>query len=371
MKNIKMNKRVAILLPNLAGGGAERISANLANSLAMRGYDVDMVLLSATGPYLQLLRPDVRVINLQVSRMRSALLPLVRYLHKNRPNAMLACMWPLTVFAVVSQRIARVATKIVVAEHITWSIEQSRYCIWQRLLIRTSMRLLFPGAKAIVTVSNGARDDFAKFSGIERSSISMIYNPVVHPLRTQSEEVVVSILPEWKSTPFRVLTVGNLKEQKNHELLLRAFAIVLKKLDAHLLILGEGPLRPKLEILINELGIKDNVSMPGFVGDPTAHYQTANLFALSSDWEGLPTVLIEALACGTPVVSTDCPSGPREILCDGQFGRLVPVGDVAALAEAMTESLASSHDCSLLKARALHFSVDRAVDQYEALLCMD
>jgi glycosyltransferase involved in cell wall biosynthesis len=175
-------------------------------------------------------------------------------------------------------------------------------------------------------------------------------------------------LSSWQSASFRILTVGTLKEQKNHELLLYAFSKLLERVDAHLLILGEGHLRKKLEALIDDLGIRANVSMPGFINDPSPYYQNASLFVLSSDWEGLPTVLIEALAFGTPVVSTDCPSGPREILCGGQFGYLVPMSNADALATAMAESLTATHDVIALKARAQDFDIDKAVVQYEALL---
>lgn len=360
-------ERVAIFLPDLRGGGAERVSVNLANGLADRGYCVDMVLLSAAGPFLNLLRPDVRVVNLQVKQMRWALQPLIQYLRQTKPDAMLACMWPLTVFAVVARKVANVATRIIVAEHNTWSVSQAEYSPLQRFVIRKTMHFFFPSAEAVVAVSHGAADDLANFAKLVRNKVTTIYNPVIDTSNKMVLETEFLGLERWKSAPFRILTVGTLKEQKNHALLLRAFSILLKHKNAHLLILGEGHLRAKLEALIDDLGIKANVSMPGFFSDPSLYYQHASLFALSSDWEGLPTVLIEALALGTPVVSTNCPSGPREILCNGQFGRLVPVGDEEALASAMAEALNAEHDCMALQARARDFSIDMAVDKYEIL----
>ena len=365
---MKYPKRVAILLPDLRGGGAERISINLANGLVDRGYVVDMVLLSATGPFLDLLRPEIRVVNLQVKRMRGVLLPLVHYLRQTKPHVMLACMWPLTVFSIIALKVARVATRIVVAEHNTWSVEQARYSLIQRFLIQKSMSFFFSSAHAVVAVSHGAANDLAIFAGLAHNKVTTIYNPVIDSSIKRFYKTEFLGQESWKSAQFKILTVGNLKEQKNHELLLRGFSILLKRVNAHLLILGEGHLRTTLETLVVELGIEANVSMPGFVNDPNPYYQHASLFALSSDWEGLPTVLIEALALGTPVVSTDCPSGPREILCDGQFGRLVPVRNAEALATAMVESLFASHDCMALKSRAQDFSISKAVDQYETLL---
>lgn len=363
-----VGKKIAIFLPNLNGGGAERISVNLANGLSSRGYVVDMVLLGATGPFLDALDPAVNVVDLQVKRMRKMLPPLVLYLRQARPNVLLACMWPLTVFAVIAHKVAGVSTRIVVAEHNTWSMSQAEYSPLRRFVIKKTMRLFFPNAVAVVAVSTGAADDLANFAGLSRDVITTIYNPVIDSSIKNARLTESFGLSCWQSAPFRILTVGTLKQQKNHALLIRSFSILLKRIDAHLLILGEGHLRNELETLIDELGIKASVSMPGFLRDPSPFYQNANLFVLSSVWEGLPTVLIEALAHGAPVVSTDCPSGAREILCDGQFGCLVPVGDAEALAAAMVDSLLATPDRSALMARAQDFSIEKAVDQYEKLL---
>ncbi|SJM91353.1 putative Glycosyl transferase, group 1 [Crenothrix polyspora] len=359
-----MNKKISLFLPNLTGGGAERISVNLANELIKRGYSVDMVLLTAEGPCLALLNSEVRVINFKIKHAREGLLPLVRYFREAKPHSMIACMWPLTVLAVAASKFPGVSTRIVVAEHNTWSRSQADYSPLLRQIIRTTMYLFFPGSQGIVAVSNGAADDLANFAGIKRKSITMIYNPVSNPQTLDVHEDKDSKLTSWKTAEFRILNVGSLKTQKNQELLLRAFSILLKRTNAHLLILGDGHLRQKLEKIIAELGIKDNVSMPGFADDPRFYYQHASLFALSSDWEGLPTVLIEALEAGTPIVSTDCPSGPREILNGGQLGKLVPLGDADALASAMYESLNSKHDKAILKERAQCFSIGKATDQY-------
>jgi glycosyltransferase involved in cell wall biosynthesis len=362
------SKRIAIVLPDLRGGGAERISVNLANNLIQRGHDVDMVLLSATGQFLEALDPEVCVVDLKVKRIRWAVLPLVRYLQETEPSALLACMWPLTVLSVVAHKFANVTTRIVVAEHVTWSVSQADYSPIHRLVIKKTMQFFFPSAKAVVAVSVGAADDLSRFAGIARDRVTTIYNPVIDASNEVVHETEIFGSERWHSASCRILTVGALKEQKNHELLLRAFAILVEHTNAQLLILGEGHLRNRLEKLIIELGIEARVSMPGFISDPSPYYQHANLFVLSSDFEGLPTVLIEALACGTPVVSTNCPSGPHEILCGGQFGRLIPLGDTMALAEAMLKSLSENHDSKVLKERAQYFSIDRAVDQYLEIL---
>lgn len=363
-----MGNRTSILLPDLRGGGAERVAVNLANSFVQRGYAVDMVMLSAAGEFLADLRPEITVVDLQVNRLRGALPPLIRYLRQTRPDALLACMWPLTVIALWARTLARVATRVVVAEHTTWSraeiVNASAVTRWQA---RSTMHFAFPRANGVVAVSQGAADDLARFARIEPQSITVIYNPVVGERRPSLME---QLAPAgwWTGPHRRVLAVGTLKAIKDYSTLLAAFAKLRQQIDARLLILGEGECRPALEAQAKQLGIDGSVLMPGFVKDPTPYYQHADLHVLSSTGEGLPTVIIEALAAGTPVVSTDCPSGPREILCDDKYGRLVPVGDAEALAAAMAESLSDTHDREALIARAQDFSIDKAADRYLELL---
>ena len=362
-----MQKLISIILPDLGGGGAERVVVNLANSFAQRGFAVEMVLLSATGVFLADLVPNVRVVNLNVSRLRSVLLPLVRYLRQSRPAALLACMWPLTVVALLARALAFVPTRVVVAEHTTWSRDEIASTLWGRWKVANSMHYGFPAADGIVTVSSGAADDLALFANLDRNAITVIYNPVVGDSKPQSS---TPLAPDgwWTGPHRRVLAVGRLKTIKDYATLMHAFARLRQRVDARLLILGDGECRAALEVQVRQLCIEASVFMPGFVKDASPYYQHADLHVLSSIGEGLPTVIIEALAAGTPVVSTDCPSGPREILCDGQFGCLVPVGDAAALAVAMADSLAVTHDTAALKARAQYFSIDKATDRYLELL---
>lgn len=359
--------RLSILMPNLAGGGAERVAVNLANGFAQRGYAVDMLLMSATGVFLNELLPEIRVVDLQVKRLRGLLFPLMRYLRAQRPATLLACMWPITTAALWACKFARVDTRVVVAEHTTWSMSEicsSRFKRWQAV---TTMHYTFPFVEGIVTVSQGAADDLGRFANLDRNTITVIYNPVVGEIKPAA----TSPLPPagwWSGSHHRILAVGTLKVIKGYANLLNAFALLPPRLDARLLILGEGACRTALEQQARQLGIADRVFMPGFATDPSPYYLQADLFVLSSTGEGFGNVIVEALAAGTPVVSTDCPSGPREILSDGKFGRLVPVGDAQALATAMAESLAAPHDCDALRARAQDYSIDKAVDQYEAML---
>lgn len=358
---------ISMLLPDLRGGGAERVAVNLANSFVQRGYAVDMVLLSAKGEFLADLRPEIRVVDLQAKRLRGALLPLIRYLRQTHPDSLLASMWPLTVIALWARRLARVPTRVVVAEHTTWSRAKIARSAIVRLQVRATMHLAFPHADGVITVSQGAADDLARFARIDRNAITVIYNPVVGETKPFVGGPLAPV-DWWSGARRRVLAVGTLKPVKDYGTLLASFAKLRQHIDARLLILGEGECRTALEAQVRQLDLEDSVFMPGFVKELSPYYQRADLHVLSSTGEGLPTVIIEAIAAGTPVVSTDCPSGPREILCDGQFGRLVPVGDAAALGDAMVESLSTTHDHVALKARAQDFSIDKAADRYLELL---
>lgn len=358
---------IAVLLPDLRGGGAERVGVNLANALTQRGYAVDIVLLSATGEFLADLRPEVRVVDLEVKRVRWVMLPLLRYLRQAKPAALLACMWPLTVVALWARALSRVPTRVVVAEHTTWSRSEllKRWSVgWQ---VRTTMHHVFPAAEGIIAVSRGAANDLARFADLDRNAITVIYNPVVGSAKPAAS-APHSPADWWTGPHRRILAVGTLKVIKDYATLLSALAVLRQRMDARLLILGEGECRSALETQAGTLGLESTVFMPGFVRDPAPYYQHAELLVLSSTGEGLPTAIIEALAAGTPVVSTDCPSGPREILCDGQFGRLVPMADATALAASMAESLSATHDTAALKARAEDFSIGKATDLYLKLL---
>lgn len=362
---------LSILITDLRGGGAERVAVNLANSFVKRGYSVDIVLMCSRGELLYDLDPKIRVVDLNVQRIRWILLSLIRYFREKKPDAVLACIWPLTMIALWARFISRIRTRVVVAEHTSWSRSELLNKYSTSWIIRTTMHLFFPYADGIISVSQGSADDLSHFATLDRGAISTIYNPVVD--NSQASVVAPPSTPAgWcQGSHYRVLAVGTLKKIKDYPTLLNAFAALRQQVDARLLILGEGDCRTELVAQALRLGISDSVFMPGFVKDTKPYYLHANLHVLSSTGEGFGNVIVEALEAGTPVVSTDCLSGPREILCDGRYGRLVPVGDVEALALAMQASLTSIHDRAALIARAKDFSIEKAVDQYEALLFTD
>jgi glycosyltransferase involved in cell wall biosynthesis len=368
------NNTVSIFIPDLRCGGTERVAVNLANSFIGSGYAVDMILVSQEGDFLSELHSSIRIVNLQATRLIGSFLPLSAYLQKAQPDALLACMWPMTVIAVWAKFLSQVKTRIVVSEHTTWSHSEliQRRCVkWQA---QASMHCTFPYADAVVSVSTGAADDLSIFSNIKRDKISVIYNPVVGRRKCDfynwSEFYKIE---KWqkKNNTRKILAVGKLKKDKGFDILLKSIAILCKYKNVCLLIAGEGECRGDLERQAVELGISNNTFFPGYIKNVSLCYQLADLYVLSSIVEGLSMVIIEALSFGLPVVSTDCPSGPREILMDGKYGKLVPVGDAEAMAEAIADSLSSQHDRDALKARAQDFSIDKAADSYLKLLFPD
>lgn len=353
---------ISLLLPDLRGGGAERVSVDLADALAALGYRVEFVLMRAEGEFLAEAQAEFSVVDLQAPRARQVVPSLVRYLRQARPTALLAAMWPLTVMAPIAARLAGFKGSVVVSEHNTLTIQYGSRSWLHRMIMRMTMRRCYPLADARIGVSRGVRDDLAGLAGLAPDRITVIHNPIraMPPAsgwaRRQAEEL-------WPATSKRILTVGSLKDQKNHPLLLQAFA-QLPKGSASLLLLGQGRNEATLRRLAAKLGIDDHVVFGGFHTDPAPFYETADLFVLSSDYEGFGNVIVEALACGLPVVSTDCPSGPAEILGNGRYGRLTPVGDAKALAQAMQEALAAPVDREALKRRAADFSQQKAARQY-------
>ena len=358
---------ISILLPDLRGGGAERIRIVLAHEFARAGHEVEFVLMQARGELLEEARNSFSVVDLATPRARSLPFALARYLRQRRPDALLAAMWPLTVIAPLAQRLSGHRCEVIVSEHNTLSVQ---YRDWGQLhltAMRASMAMGYRLANRRVGVSEGVVQDIAALSGLRPEAFSVIHNPAP-PRPEPSPNAIRDAEAHWSSHKgARIVTVGSMKAQKNHPLLLRAFAR-LDRPDAQLMFVGNGKGREALLSLAQELGVTDRVIFAGFHPDPTPFYMTADLFVLSSNYEGFGNVIVEAMACGTPVVSTDCPSGPAEILENGKWGRLTPVGNADALAEAMHASLEDDHDVTALKRRTSDFSPEIAAHKYLKLL---
>ncbi len=340
---------------------------NLAQGITERGWPVDLVLAAAEGTFLSQLPPTVRVVDLHSRRVLRSLGPLTGYLRRERPRVLVSSMSHANIVALWAARLAGRVTPVVATVHNTMSQSTPQQGwlasgVWPFLL-----RTFYPWASSVVAVSRGAADDFSRSSGFPRDRVDVVYNPVIMPntLKLAREAPDHPWLAPGEAPV--ILGVGRLTRQKDFPTLLRAFAEVRRRRPARLIILGEGEEREALTALADELGVAADVALPGFHRNALSYMGHSAVFALSSAWEGLPTVLIEALAAGAHVVSTDCPSGPREILQEGRLGRLVPVGDAHALAEAILEAL--ERPAGGVTPDALDsFTRDTAVDHYLRLI---
>lgn len=355
--------KVSILLPDLRGGGVERVRLVLAREFIERGHAVDFVLMQQRGELLGEVPTGARIIDLATPRLRNVLRPLSRYLRRERPDALLAAMWPLTGIAPVAARLAGVQTTILASEHIDFRMTPSlnTSVTW---ITKKFGCLAYEQCDAVVAVSAGVADSISAVTGFPRDRVHVIHNPIKLP----NANIRRSPANKWCHGQPKILTVGTLKSQKNHGLLLHAFSAIRRWPNATLTIVGDGPLRLELQQLAARLGISARVNFAGFHVNPNPFYASADLFVLSSDYEGFANVIVEALAHGVPVVSTDCPSGPSEILHQGRYGRLVPVGDAEALTCAMESALSSEHDPGVLRRRAEDFAPHIAAQKYLSLM---
>lgn len=394
--------RIALFVPGLHGGGAERVVLDLADQFGRAGHQAEVVVgiraganaldvpagveVREVGPrrhgarwltlgadpggIAQLARPVL--LPVRTSKTVGYLPGLVDYLRRARPDALLSVLSYGNLVALWARRLAGVPTRVVVSERNTLSqagvATKKRERRWRNRHLPALIARTYPLADAITTVSDGVADDLAATTGLARDRIVTLYNPVVTDRLVERAREPLEHPWFRPGEPPVVLAAGRLRPQKDFATLLRAFAIVRGRRMARLVILGEGPGRAPLVGLASKLGFEADFALPGFVRNPFAFMAGARVFALSSRFEGLPGTLIQAMACGCPVVSTDCPSGPREILEDGRHGELVPVGDPVALASAIERALSTPAAPKRLRARAADFSAERATRRYLELL---
>jgi len=356
---LNTSNRIAFFLPSLAGGGAERVFVHLSNQFVLLGREVDMVLLRKEGPYLPSLDSRVRVVDLASSKL-SGVVALARYLRREKPTVLISGMDVFNMVALLAVKLARLKTPTIVTIHLHLSTyTQSARRLHVRLLPFLAKNL-YKSATAVVAVSSGVADDLASIIDMPRARIAVVYNPVAIP------QIAPGCPHTWFAPPSCpvLVSAGRLDSQKDFITLIRAFSQVVMKRPVRLIILGEGPEREALERLINELGIAENVLLPGFVENPFAYFAHAQLFVLSARYEGFGMVIAEALACGCPVVSTDCPSGPAEILENGRYGTLVPIANPAAMAQAIERALDEPADKAALRKRAADFAPEPIARRY-------
>ena len=364
MEHYKKQLKVSFFTPSLAAGGAERVVINIANGLAEMGLKVDLVAAQRDDAYLKDIAENIQVNQLGAGRVMAAIPALSEYIRRIRPDVLFSAQTHANLAALWANSLAGRKTRVVVCEHTSLWWSKNENATTSEKLFPRLIRMFYPQADAIVAVSEGVAEQLSRSKRIPADKLRVIYNPIVS--KKMIAQSLEEIHHEWFGTgkPPVVLGVGRLTGAKDFGTLLRAFSILRKERECALIILGEGEKRQELEGLAGELGISDGIDLHGFENNPFAYMKRAGVFVLSSVSEGLPTVLVEALACGAAVVSTDCPSGPREILEGGRFGKLVPVGNVEALAIAMGETLDCAPDREAGQKRAMDFSMEKGVREY-------
>jgi len=355
-------KKISFFISTLEGGGAERNVINIINNLNRDKYIIDLVLGKARGVFMDQIPTDVSVFNLNTSYGFILFFKLIGYFRKEKPDIFISSFPHINIISLVARKVSLVKTKVVITEHgIVSLLSTTARSFTRRLVARfilpLAIKMVYPSANAIICVSKGVAEDLSKMI---KSQMDVIYNPIVSDdlYKLAEEEYSFGNIPT-------IIMVGRLTKVKDYPNLLKAFNLVLKQKEARLVILGEGPEEGNIERLTKELGLSEKVILLGFQKNPYKYMKGASVFVLSSFHEGFGNVIVEAMACGTPVISTNC-SGPSEIIENGKSGLLVPVGDSKALAEAIIKVLNNDHNFSEEgKKRAQSFSIKESVKQYE------
>ena len=361
-------KRIAIFVSFSGQGGVERAMTQLAGGLIDHGVVVDLLLPRATGEHMEAIPEKVNVIKFGTGHTFSSLLPLVRYLRKERPDALFAAKHRAIVTAVIASKLAGFRGKVAGNIQTTISEGLKDSNVIKKSMYVWMMRTFYKWADLIVAVSRGVADDVLQLTGLDPAKVTVIYNPVVTPeIFDLARQPLEHPWLNESGVPV-VLGIGRLTKQKDFHTLVRAFEKVRKNRPCRLIILGEGGDLTSLRSLARELGVQDDIDFPGFQKNPFAWLSRSSLFVLSSRWEGFGIVIVEAMALGVPVVSTDCPNGPNEILKSGEFGELVPVEDVGALAQAMENTLNNHLPSDVLIQASKDYTSEKIAGDYMEVL---
>lgn len=361
---------ISVFLPNLAGGGAEHVAVRIANELAAKGGSVDLVLAQVKGAYLSEVSNKVNIVDLKCSDGFSTIksLPgLIKYLRKNKPNILFSTLFRANTISALAIRLARVNTKLILRHPNMLYPEGGENLSCYSKINKKAAIWAAKKADVLVLTSKAMERELLDHANFDSNKIKIIHNPVpIDVIQLKAKEKSGYEWLDNKDVPV-VLAVGRLSYQKNFESLIRAFAELRERRESRLIILGEGEERAKLENLVEEFKIQEYVSMPGFVSNPYSYMSRCDVFVLPSRWEGFPNVLVEAMACNSSVIATNCPGGSAEILENGKYGQLVEVGDVLNLKNAIKNTL---NNCFLLNSfeRVKDFDVDTVLNGYLDLI---
>ena len=387
-------KHITFFIGTLAGGGAERVILNLTREFIRNGITIDLLVTKFKGPLTTLVPDSVNVIELEKSsradvakvvfklplsawyaalvwlfidgpKVIRRLPALIDYLNHSSPDVVLSTLDAVNICLLWAKYLSHSESRFIIRQAIFHSQQVNHaQSIFAGKLLTRLVKKWYPSADKIISLTNQMAEDLQESCNIPAAKINTVYNPVdIDAILARRNEAPEN-LPQLTSGAAMIMAAGRLCKQKNFPALLQAIRVLKPRRKVALVILGEGPDRPLLEKVIEDLRLKDNVHLLGHVKNPYAYMTQADVFVLTSLWEGLPNVIIEALACGCRVVSTDCPSGPGEILQQGKYGKLVPLNDVMALANAIDDSLKENIDRQAVFSRAKDFSLQKISRQY-------
>ncbi len=334
-------KKITIFIQNLDGGGAEKVIVNLIKSFIKRNIEIDLILAKAEGVLIKELPTKVRIINLNKNSILYSIPDLIKYIKNEKPEVILSTLDHVNVATIIARKLSKIDSKLILRLSSTITADIKNNTFIKRIILPHLIKILYPLADRIIAISKETYNDLQKIVKINPQKVKIIYNPIdISEISSKANEEVSH---PWfnKGEPPVIISAGRLNKAKDYPTLLKAFSIVHKKLPSRLMILGKGEEENNLKKLAYKLRIEKDFYLKGFEENPFKYMKRASVFVLSSKWEGLPNVLIEALALKIPIVSTNCKSGPSEILENGKWGRLVEVGDYHAMAEAIIETLNS------------------------------
>jgi len=360
-------ERIALFFGNFHGGGVQRVRLVLAREFLSRGVQVDLVVVNGEGELRKAVPEQARIIDLQANRTLWALPALVRYLRVHKPQAILSSQTHHNLLAIIARKLSRISTLLVVGEH--HNLHENRKDEGLPAIVHLAVaKVLYKYADEVLAVSEGVSQSINQALAIPLSSINTIHNPIdMSHLREKAHEQIDHSWLNQHQIPV-IVGIGRLSKEKDFPTLIDAIEIITRSKKVRLVILGDGEDKNALMSMIKQKNLENVVRLTGYIDNPYAYLGRSSVFVLSSRREGFPNALLEALACGTAVVATDCPSGPSEMLENGKFGPLVPVGEPKALANAIIETLDNPLPAEILVNRAKDFSVDVIGDQYLELL---
>lgn len=359
---MKSQNKIAFFLPDLGGGGAERVMVNLANGLSKRGFDIDFIVSKAIGPYFKEISNEINIISFNNTRIIFSIKNLWLYIIKKKPKCIISALSAANIIAIIASILCFKRVKVVIREANNIEEEICNEKKIKNKIIYKLKLIFYHFANIIIVNSKGSANAIEKnIKYISKNKIKILNNPVIDEKLINKSNFLVN--HKWlcpKKHPV-ILGVGRLTIQKDFETLIKAYKIVRDKIQCKLIILGEGELRKKLYLLVEELGIKEDVDMPGFIDNPFNYMKNCDVFVLSSKYEGSPNVLIQAMAVGNRIVSTNCNSGPAELITSDEYGYLVPVGNVEEMANAIFNSILNGNE-KLKRKDLKSYEIEEVID---------